>query len=399
MSSNDLPRIRQALFTLDKNRTYKFDVNQTITIKNLKKMIVAAANLGKSGLKIFHKGTEYTHLDDSSIDELFPDLQVVDFTIAVVFVEEQDKEENIKLKLGKYCPLHNFKYPYFYCYECKSSICSMCLQEGLHKSHNYIEKYDYLQSSRNLVENIFYDMKDFLSGAKFDNAAIEEVRSRIKVEFFPQLADMVSKIEMKLCDLLDFFFENEKVSHHNMQQNVGLLKSHCSEGLDKLKNEIAIEDMMLDEDIFLTFDRKFRDISNEKGRIVNDAKKFEDLRKNMTSVVTVVDTVYNDIYNFLDKYLKDQIFNDTKSRIAETSISLVTKEDVLNRMLSDIKRKGGRFLTASKLGETPTSGFLKEIFNNINTEDKVRPFPLTKDLAENSIGAGVQAGVQGIFYF
>ena len=36
------------------------------------------------------------------------------------------------------------------------------------------------------------------------------------------------------------------------------LKKNCGEGLDELKEKICIEDMMLDEEIFLTFDKKFK---------------------------------------------------------------------------------------------------------------------------------------------
>ena len=75
--SQDLPKIRQTLFILDTNRQYLFDVNQNVTIRNLKKMIAAAANIGKVGLRIFHEGIEYTDRDPEHLDDLFPNLQKV----------------------------------------------------------------------------------------------------------------------------------------------------------------------------------------------------------------------------------------------------------------------------------------------------------------------------------
>jgi hypothetical protein len=337
----ELPRIRQALFIVDKNRSYKFDVNQTIAIKGLKKMIVAAANLGKSGLRIFHKGTEYTNMEDSNLVDLFPDMQLVEFTISIVHASEEDKEANIKLRLGSYCKKHNFKYPYFYCYDCSASICSICLRE--HQGHNWIEKYDYLQSSRNLVENIFYDMDELLAGAKMGNMQeIEELKQKIKLEFFPRLIQMVSQIEGKLLDLIDHFIENNTESYENIQKNVGLLKSHCSEGLDRLKSEIAIEDMMLDEEIFLTFDKKFKEIATEKVRIVKDVKKYEDLRKVLEYVFNVVVKIHDEIYVFLEQYLKSTVYDEVKGRVAENVVGTVNKEDILYKLLSDVKRKPGR---------------------------------------------------------
>ena len=37
MSQENLPKIIKTIFILDKNRRYSFDVNQNITIRNLKK--------------------------------------------------------------------------------------------------------------------------------------------------------------------------------------------------------------------------------------------------------------------------------------------------------------------------------------------------------------------------
>lgn len=337
-----LPRIRQTLFMVDKNRNYKFDVNQNITIRGLKKMIINAANLGKSGLRVFHKGIEYTEYDDSSLDELFPEMQLVEFSVSIVYVEEHEKEANIKVKLGKYCPRHDFKYPYFYCYTCKMSMCSICLAE--HRHHNFIEKYDYLQSSRNLVESIFQDLlKDFQGekSRRLDEKSLEEMKTKIKANYSSNLMEMIAKIERRQIELLDFFFDIETQSVNNMQNNVSLLKSHCSEGLDRLKNEIAIEDMMLDEDIFLTFDRKFKEITVEKTRIINDAKKFDQFKLGLEQVMTLVETTHNDIYLFLERYVNSNVYNEMKTKINESHIHLVSKDEIIGKMLSDVKKRPG----------------------------------------------------------
>jgi hypothetical protein len=44
-------------------------------------MIVSASGLNKVGLRLFHEGKEYTEYDDSSFDELFPGLNLVEFYI------------------------------------------------------------------------------------------------------------------------------------------------------------------------------------------------------------------------------------------------------------------------------------------------------------------------------
>jgi hypothetical protein len=352
----DLPRIRQALFILDKFRSYKFDVNQNITIKNLKRMIIAAANLGKSGLRIFHKGVEYTDFEDDNLDALFPDLHLVEFSVTVVHVEEEDKEKHLKVRLGEYCHIHQFKYPYFYCYDCGRSICSLCLQtSNEHLNHNYIEKYDYLQSSKNLVESIFHDMNYLLNGTQNNyKKETEELRNRFKIEFFPRLIELVTQIEIRFLDVIDKYFENTEISFHNMTNNVGLIKNHCSEGLDKLKNEIAIEDMMLDEGIFLTFDRKFKEIASEKTRVVEDTQKFQEQSDYFIVIANTLQQHYNEIYDYLLRYANSNIYNEIVAKISGDIVHTVSKEDIFARLLSDIKKRNPRTYSGYKgINETP----------------------------------------------
>ena len=96
MSYQNYPKIIKAVFIVDKDRRYSFDVNQTITIANLKKIIIAAAALGK-GLKLFHEGREYTHNDPDTLEYLFPNLDVVVFDITVSYDSIEEFDELIKL--------------------------------------------------------------------------------------------------------------------------------------------------------------------------------------------------------------------------------------------------------------------------------------------------------------
>lgn len=395
MILNLTTRIRQVLFTLEKNLSYKFDVNQTVTIKGLKKMIIAAANLGRSELRVFNRGIEYTDNDDSTLEELFPELQLVEFVISIDLLSEEDIESHLKVRLGNYCLKHQFKYPYFFCYDCEKSMCNLCLQSGEHKNHHYLEKYDYLQSSRNLVETIFFDLKEILSGSKLDLKDVELLRDKIKIEFFPNLIELVKYIQAKMMDLIDFFVESEKTSFNNVRQNVGLLKNHCSDGLDKLKSEIAIQDMMLDEEIFLTFDRKFKEISTEKVRVFKDVAKFEELRRTLQFVVGAIENNYKDIYSFLERHANLNLYDDIKSKISENIVSMVSKEDIFNKLLSDIKKKGGKNFTNLKFGETPKSGIMRPFFEQLTNEKEIpniqafTPLKEPQDIRLNNLEASL----------
>ena len=155
ISALNQPKIVKTLFILDKNRRYSFDVNQNITIRLLKNMIDAAANLNRAHLRIFHEGKEYTSYDDSTLEILFPDLNLVIFSLTVSFDSFEVYDNLISLKLNKeYCPLHFSKYPYFYCFTCGKSICFECVKSNGHKNHDYKEKYD--THAINDIEKSFY---------------------------------------------------------------------------------------------------------------------------------------------------------------------------------------------------------------------------------------------------
>ena len=336
------PEIRQTLFIVDPKRQYLFDVNQNITIRKLKKMIVAAADLNKVGLRIFHDGVEYTNYDDEALDALFPNLQRVEFYLRLSYDQVEDLEEIIDLKLKQYCPEHKGKYPYFYCFTCGKSICNDCLMSGAHNNHETKEKYDYLQNSRNLVELLFKDLKDILKNAKGVNVnSVEDLKAKVSIQFFPKLVEMVKQIEQKMLNLILFFLEKEKGNFKTIENNVNLLKNHCEEGLDKLKQEIVIEDMMIDENVFLTFDSKFKEIGKEKERFKEDIEKYKQFSDNLYLIQNIIEKTYKEIYDFLLKYLTVTEFEDLKNKINSQNISTIDKKKIFDKLLSNIKKRNG----------------------------------------------------------
>ena len=325
-----LPKIRQTLFIVDRNRRYLFDVNQNILIKKLKQMIIHAADLNKTGLRIFHDGVEYTDKDEKALDELFPNLDYVEFYIQYSYDQIEDLEEIIDLKLQQHCIDHEDKYPYFYCFTCGKSICNKCMQSGDHNGHETKEKYDYLLASKNLVEVLFKDLKDILKNTKEgSNDTIDALKAKVEIQFFPKLVELVKKIEENMKKLIIFYLEKEKGNYHTIENNVKLLKSHCEEGLDKLKQEIVIEDIMLDENVFLTFDSKFKEIGKEKEKFKEDIDKYKQFSDNFALIQNVIEKTYKEIYNFLIKYLAVTEFENLKNQINSQNISVIDKNEII----------------------------------------------------------------------
>lgn len=339
IQNEDLPKIRQTKFILPNNRIYLFDVNQNISIYKLKKMIIVAANIGKN-VRIFHDGIEYTDKDSYCLDELFPDLQLVEFTLELPGVQVEEIENLINLKLRTYCKGHQGKYPNFYCYTCGNSICTDCLKDNNHKGHNIKEKYDYLQESKDLIENLFKDLKDLLSKTNgVPEEIIKQLKAKITIQFFPELVKIVKQIEENMINLILFFLEKDQNNYKLVQNNLVSLKSSCAEGLDKLKENIEIEDLMIDENVFLTFDSKFKSINNEKDKIKKDIEIYKAFTNNLNIIQNIVENTYNEIYSFLIKYLEITKFTDIRNKININDITEVNKKEILERILGDIKKR------------------------------------------------------------
>ena len=349
MSFNQFPTIIKTKFILDKNRQYEFDVDNNISMYALKRMIIAATeNSHLSSIEIKYKGKSLENIynknenkdENSPLYILFNNEKYIEFTLKINYTNIEEFNYLIKLKLKDYCSLHNGKYPYFYCFTCNKSFCSVCLNE-FHQNHNVKEKYDYLQSTKSLIEQCFYDLDDILKNVKEINGKkIDDLRNEITLENFPRLIEQIRFIENKLLSLITYFVEKEKLNHQNIKKNVILLKKFCAEGIDKLKSEIEIEDMMTDEKIFLTFHEKLNTIAKEKEKFNEDVQKFKNFSDILNHIINTSWNTYKEILDFLMGISNNNvIFNNIKSRIDNENINEIKQENINDILMSDIKPK------------------------------------------------------------
>jgi hypothetical protein len=230
-----------------------------------------------------------------------------------------------------------------------------------------------LQESKNLVELLFKDLKDIFKNTKgVNDESIEELKAKVSIQFFPKLIQMVKQIEQKMMNLILFFFEKEKGNFKTIENNVNLLKNHCEEGLDKLKKEIVIEDMMIDENVFLTFDSKFKEIGNEKERFKEDIAKYKQFSETLYLIQNIIEKTYKEIYDFLLKYLNVTEFEDIKNQINSQNINVVDKKKIFDKLLSNIKKRssaeplGNTYYLRSSKAPPKTKEFMVEDINRGN---------------------------------
>ena len=87
--------IRQTIFEVSKDKYYTFDVDETTTIHELKKILCNAAHFRKGSFRIYHNEQDYTYFTNIS-SEIF--LEINEDAINQISSEE-DKEEKPKDKI------------------------------------------------------------------------------------------------------------------------------------------------------------------------------------------------------------------------------------------------------------------------------------------------------------
>jgi len=96
---------------------------------------------------------------------------------------------------------------------------------------------------------------------------------------------------------------------------------------------------MIDEEIFLTFDKKFKDIKNEKDKIIKDMEEYKQFKQQLKIISDAVEKIYNEIYSFLDKYLTSDIYTKIIKEIEKIDILPLNKKDIFYHILSDVKKR------------------------------------------------------------
>ena len=263
---------------------------------------------------------------------LFPNENQITFETKID--DEKCYELNINyvnLDFG-YCDIHKGKYTLFYCYNCQKSFCSDCLKTNLHKDHNFSEKYDYLQDSKILIERIFNNIGPQIK--LIDENKINEIKNKLNNEFFPKIHNMINDLNNKFNYIIDCYIANENYTILNCQKNFDLLKEYYIEGLDQLKQKIHLEDFIFNEDVFLTFDEKYRNISKDIFSFIN-YNKYNNFLKNIDLLNNYLDKLYNDINNVLNNYSYILLNFEDKFKVNFKICDNIDKNQIIKKLLDD----------------------------------------------------------------
>ena len=386
----DHTNIKKIITTIDNEKSYSIDVDETTTFYDFKKILAAAAHLLKNGFRIYHKQQEYTNeYDDNTIQEMFPNLDPIPLTIISNkdVYEYEDELISVRFNINVPCQIHIGKYKMLYCFTCNKSICMDCFTED-HRSHQVEEKADYLAPAQLLMNNIFSNSALFRADSRLSKYMDSvNFRSNLKLNIFDNLRKMINELEIKFSSCLEYFSTSEDETEKNTNENLELLRKYCIECFIKLKNDINTKGIIIDDEIFLTLYRKLKEIEVYKNEIFEENKqKYEKLNTLLAPFIQEAEKISEQLKVTFNTLLNQDLYEKFKSLVQENIVEKIQKETIndfmfrnlgvprksLNRMslgnLSSYKKKGN-----INIGVSPKKSGNKE---------QKSPFPKAVNLSE-----------------
>ena len=327
------PNIRKAKFIISQKRIYTLEFDQNIEMQELKVMIAKAAHLRKNSFNLFCQGVDYTHYTEETFDSFFPEQILVEFTLELKDKINLDKTE-LLLQINAPCPEHDYKFLLYYCFDCGKSICSECFTNGAHKGHKIKDKCFYLLQSKYLVEKMLQEWntkpyEDFQISVN-----LKEYKNRLNNVIFKQLFEMLNEAQKKCNELINKYNLINEKSLSNIKDSVKEIKVSCIKALDEYKDLIDIKDIINNQEIFIDFDRTYKEIGNkQKEKYKENMEKFKELNQEVSiSVENLINDIVQKINEVLAKAIDDKQYDEIEQKMNLKLINPTNKDDILEEL-------------------------------------------------------------------
>ena len=340
MEEEEQVNIIKIITTVDDDKSYSIDVDETTTFYGFKKILIAAAHLLKNCFRIYHDSQEYTSdYDDNTIKELFPGINPLPLRIVSDKDINEFEEEliSVRFNIQVPCDSHIGKYKMLYCFTCSRSICMDCFNQD-HKTHNVEEKADYLAPAKLLMNHIFSNSSLYKADSRLSKYMdCVSFRSNLKLNIFDNLRKLINDLELKFASCLEYFSTSEDETEKNTNENLELLKQYCIECYIKLKNDINTKGIIIDDEIFLTFYNKLKEIERYKTEYFEENKqKYEKLNTLLAPFIKQVERISDELKITFDNYLNKDIYDKFRSAIQENIVEKIQKEQVNDLMFRNL---------------------------------------------------------------
>lgn len=328
------PGIVQAKFYLNETRIYSLDFDQNIEMKDLKKMIKAAAHLKTINFRFYCEGKEYSQYNEESFESIFPNQKHVVFHLQKDDEDESFDESEFVLQINSPCEKHPEKFLLFYCFDCDCSVCSDCFTSGEHQGHNIQDKCFYLLNSRFLIEKLFESWSNNPYEDYKISTDLSEYKNKINNVFFGQLFKMLKGIQYKCNELIDVYNNININSVKNIRDSVRDIKCSCVKVLDNLKETLNVKDIVTNVQVFKQIDNSYKELGRaQKEKFNKNLDIFRELNQQISfTLISLIENIYKTIFDTLQKASDDAIYNDMKNKINEKLVNPVDQNSIINNI-------------------------------------------------------------------
>ena len=388
------PTICKAKFILPNNRFYTLDFDHNIQMQELKLMIQKAAHLKRNNFRIFSEGEEYTQYNTEMFSSLFPNKNLVIFTLDLIETEESSENELI-LQINSPCNTHPDKFLLYYCFTCNTSICNDCFTFGTHKNHIILDKCFYLLPSKYLVEKMFANWGQNPYEDIQISADLSQLKKNLNSLWFKELFDMLQKVQEKCNMLIDEYNQVNESSLGNIRNSVRDIKLSCIKALDELKENLNIKNMVNNQDIFVEFDKAYKDLAklqNEKFK--KNLENFGELNKKISILVeNLIRQIYSTIYKTLNEMSEDTQYENIKKQINMKLIKPHQEKDIIHRISGNKKKRNSMMpintINSNNFAQAIAASVQKKLNSDLSKEKRniqdikpINPF-ITQDDDKN----------------
>ena len=386
------PTICKAKFILPNNRFYTLDFDHNIQMNELKLVIQKAAHLKRNNFRIFSEGKEYTQYNSEIFSSFFPNKDLVIFNLELI-EDDESSESELLLQINSPCNIHSDKFLLYYCFTCNTSICNDCFNFGSHKNHIILDKCFYLLPSKYLVEKMFANWSQNPYEDIKISTDLSQLKNNLNSVLFKELFDMLKKIQDKCNMLIDEYNKVNESSLGNIRNSVRDIKLSCIKALDGLKDDLNIKNMVNNQEIFVEFDKAYKDLAklqNEKYK--KNMENFDELNKKISILVdNLIKQIYSTIYKTLNEMSKDSQFENIKTQINMKLIKPHEEEEIINKININKKKRNSFNINSNnfvkviaanvqkKLNSDPSKGKI----NNIQNIKSINPFIIQEDKSQN----------------
>ena len=192
----------------------------------------------------------------------------------------------------------------------------------------------------------------------------------------------MSKIEDRFNLCLEYFSENEDITEKNTNNNIEILKKYCIQYFIKLKNDIEMKNILLDDDIFLSVYKKLKEIEKYKNECLKvNMEKYKKLNALLQPFIGQLYILSNNMKNNFEQILNKDIYEVFMNNIKENIVNSIEKEEINHLMFNNLSVQRKSLLKIST-GEASIENNIGK--NSINSCEQ-NPFQRN----ENSISKNI----------